>query len=233
MSDADAAAGRDSGAKTSLITQAVVLIALIAALLAALVLSGKSDEGEKAGKREDAALLPRVGVAVSISSSSLSAELNAAVQAAPDVTQTALTSSSSSDVAHSVEPKSVPEESSDVALRISDHPASSRAPAPVPVAPALRQDSAPRQHTAKPAPVEPEMPPGVTGFALQLGVFSNAGNAEALQKKLKRAGIQAQLETRVQIGPFRTREEAVRTQEKLRKIGMSAGMMVPLTKKVE
>ncbi len=73
----------------------------------------------------------------------------------------------------------------------------------------------------------------MTGFTVQLGVFSNPGNAEALQKRLKRAGIPAQLETRVQVGPFKSKEEAARVQEKLKKIGMDAGMMVPLTKKTE
>jgi DedD protein len=68
-------------------------------------------------------------------------------------------------------------------------------------------------------------------FLLQLGVFSNRQNAEALHERLKQAGIPVQLETRVQVGPFSSREEAWRAQEKLRALGLEQGMLVPQARK--
>lgn len=68
-------------------------------------------------------------------------------------------------------------------------------------------------------------------FLLQLGVFSNRQNAEALHERLKQAGIPVQLETRVQVGPFSSREEAWRAQEKLRALGVEQGMLVPQARK--
>lgn len=236
MSDSEGPTERNSPARNSLIAQAVLAVALIAALLALLVLSGKEGDADR-HKDERPALTPRIGVAVGGSSSSagassLSPELSQAVQTAPDVTQTALNPTGAGPKPETEVP-SVPEGTADVSLHISEHSASSRRPPAVaPAAPAPQHPaSSSLAHSTK--PVELELPPGVTGFTVQLGVFSNPGNAEALQKRLKRAGIPAQLETRVQVGPFKSKEEAARVQEKLKKIGMDAGMMVPLTKKAE
>ncbi len=232
MTEIEEAGGRDSSPRSSLVMQGTIAAALLAALLVALLFSGKSDNVSEEVRSQTP--LPRVGVSVAVSSSSLSAELAEAIKAAPDVTQAALGSTPVISSEPSVAVKAVPEESSDVSLKISDHASTPRAITPPPSLPIPpHQDVPARPHAAKATPIESENPPGVTGFALQLGVFTNTGNAEALQKKLKRAGIQAQLETRVQVGPFRTKEEALQTQERLRKIGMSAGMMVPLTKKPE
>lgn len=60
-----------------------------------------------------------------------------------------------------------------------------------------------------------------------MGVFNSVSNAEDMLTKLKVAGIPAQLETRVQVGPFATRAEALRAQEKLRALGLGKGMLVP------
>lgn len=68
---------------------------------------------------------------------------------------------------------------------------------------------------------------GKPAFVVQMGVFNSVGNAEDLLAKLKVAGIPAQLETRVQVGPFATRAEALRAQEKLRALGLGKGMLVP------
>ena len=83
---------------------------------------------------------------------------------------------------------------------------------------------------SRPAPLE--SPPVArpitgTGFLVQVGVFSNLGNAEELRKKLADAGIPAQIEARVQVGPFATHAEATAAQNKLRSLGMDPGMVLP------
>ena len=88
----------------------------------------------------------------------------------------------------------------------------------------------PQAPVSRPATLE--SPPVVraitgTGFLVQVGVFSNLGNAEELRKKLADAGIPAQIEARVQVGPFATQAEAAAAQNKLRSLGMDPGMVLP------
>jgi len=78
---------------------------------------------------------------------------------------------------------------------------------------------------AEPAPPGPIAPPG-RAFAVQVGIFSNPANAEELQSRLRAAGIPAQLETRVAVGPFKSRDEALRTQAKIRELGLGKGQLV-------
>ncbi|GAA5171291.1 SPOR domain-containing protein [Viridibacterium curvum] len=72
---------------------------------------------------------------------------------------------------------------------------------------------------------------GVTppAFLVQAGVFANYSNAEELRNKLVAAGIPAQIESRVQIGPFANKQEAAAAQQKLRALGLDGGMLVPRT----
>lgn len=60
------------------------------------------------------------------------------------------------------------------------------------------------------------------GFEVQLGVFSDMENAKQLQAKLAENGIPSHTETRVQIGPFKTRAEADQAKEKLKTLGISS-----------
>ncbi len=64
-------------------------------------------------------------------------------------------------------------------------------------------------------------------FFVQVGVFANPVNAEELRAKLKAAGIPTQVETRVQVGPFNSRQEALAAQTRLKSLGMDGGMVVP------
>jgi DedD protein len=59
-----------------------------------------------------------------------------------------------------------------------------------------------------------------------VGVFANPTNAEELRSKLTAAGIPTQVETRVQVGPFNNRKEAVAAQARLKALGMDSGMVV-------
>jgi DedD protein len=62
---------------------------------------------------------------------------------------------------------------------------------------------------------------------LQAGVFSSAQRAEELHAKLTLSGVPSTLETRVQVGPFRTRQEAEAAQSKLKELGIEAILVPP------
>ncbi|WP_189352059.1 SPOR domain-containing protein [Vogesella fluminis] len=94
------------------------------------------------------------------------------------------------------------------------------APAITTAAPAIRVP------LAEKPPVLPRLPPpGIApqgssfGYQVQLGLFSSPDNAEKLVTDLKRHGITARTETRVQLGPFRTRAEAEEAMQRLRALG--------------
>lgn len=81
---------------------------------------------------------------------------------------------------------------------------------------------------------QPAQPPVVqapqrlfSGFLVQAGVFSSPQLAEELHAKLTLSGINSTLETRVQIGPFRTRQEAELAQLKLRELGVESVLLPP------
>lgn len=86
---------------------------------------------------------------------------------------------------------------------------------------------------AKHAPASRPLSQGgdaVRGFILQLGVFNNIANAEELRAKLEQNGIPSQIEARVQLGPFQTRQEAEAMREKLRALGMETGLLMAVRK---
>lgn len=80
----------------------------------------------------------------------------------------------------------------------------------------------PAQTSAKtPATLAP-LAPAPKAFEVQLGVFTDIDNAKQLQTKLTQHGIPSHTETRVQIGPFKSRAEADRAKEKLKALGLSS-----------
>ncbi|MDN0081384.1 SPOR domain-containing protein [Crenobacter sp. SG2305] len=82
-----------------------------------------------------------------------------------------------------------------------------------PVAPS--KPSVPTAATA--APAKPEG--SSLGYQLQLGVFSSTENADKLVKALKEKGIEAHTETRVTVGPYRSRAEAEEAVATLKGLG--------------
>ncbi|MDC7692140.1 SPOR domain-containing protein [Vogesella indigofera] len=94
------------------------------------------------------------------------------------------------------------------------------APAPAP-APAIRVPLANTPPTALPRLPAPGIAPQGSsfGYQVQLGLFSSPDNAEKLVADLKKRGITARTETRVQLGPFRTRAEAEEAMQRLRALG--------------
>lgn len=114
-------------------------------------------------------------------------------------------------------------------------PAAARAPAArtavVPESTARPEDAVPESRAA-PAPAAASAPPAIartpapapaSGFLVQAGVFSSTTNAEELRARLVRHGIPAQIESRVQVGPFRTRAEADNARARMRALGMDSG----------
>ncbi|HET7711657.1 MAG TPA: septal ring lytic transglycosylase RlpA family protein [Thermoanaerobaculia bacterium] len=69
-------------------------------------------------------------------------------------------------------------------------------------------------------------PPRKAGFVVQVGAFALEANARLLQQQLARLGQQAHIDHttlfRVRIGPFATREDAVRVRSQLETSGLSA-----------
>ena len=90
-------------------------------------------------------------------------------------------------------------------------------PVPAPVPAVTDNDSAAASPSTPPTKARPEG--SSLGYKLQLGLFSSMGNAEKLVKELKAKGIEAHTETRVQLGPFKTRAEADEAMAKLRGLG--------------
>ena len=103
-----------------------------------------------------------------------------------------------------------------------------RAQAPVEPVPAPAK---PVARLVESRPAAPVQPPAVSrlfsGFVLQAGVFSSAQRAEELHARLTLSGVPSTLETRVQVGPFRTRQEAEAAQAKLKELGVETILVPP------
>ncbi|WP_432721068.1 SPOR domain-containing protein [Jeongeupia wiesaeckerbachi] len=78
-----------------------------------------------------------------------------------------------------------------------------------------------QQDTPGLAATAPTIAQHANGYTVQAGVFLHSDNAEKLLRKLQAAGVPAYLETRVQIGPFKTRAEADTAARKLRQLGIA------------
>jgi DedD protein len=83
---------------------------------------------------------------------------------------------------------------------------------------------APAAALSPPLALEAENNAPVSGkaYMIQVGVFTSPANAQALQKQLKRAGIEAHLETRVQLGPFKDKRDAEKALVRAKKLGINA-----------
>ena len=68
--------------------------------------------------------------------------------------------------------------------------------------------------------------PGGTGYRIQLGVFGDAGNALKLYEQVAIQGFEAQIQSRVVVGPFADRAAAEKARQTLRRAGLGAGVLV-------
>lgn len=102
-------------------------------------------------------------------------------------------------------------------------------PPPEKAAAAARPAAEAAPAAAPPAPVQqPPTPPRLfSGYAVQAGVFADAQRAEELRAKLTLNGIPSTMEARVQVGPFKTREEAADAQQKLKALGIDGVLLPP------
>lgn len=139
-----------------------------------------------------------------------------------------------------------PEVSAQPALPANQGKAAAMTPAPrttrtVPETPAEGTSASTSVVAEKPAPQEtrssapatvatpaatPAPPRLFSGFAVQAGVFSDAQRAEELRAKLTLNGIPSTMEARVQVGPFKTREEAEAARQKMKALGID-GILLP------
>lgn len=68
--------------------------------------------------------------------------------------------------------------------------------------------------------------PGGPGYRIQLGVFGDAGNALKLYEQVAVQGFEAQIQSRVVVGPFADRAAAEKARQTLRRAGLGAGVLV-------
>jgi len=124
-----------------------------------------------------------------------------------------------------LEPPPRPEVAAQPVLpRASQRPTESKA-TPLSATPAR---TAPPSPLAVGQPPPQPMPPRLfAGYALQAGVFADPRRAEELHARLTLEGIPSTIEARVQVGPFKSREEAEATREKLKTLGIDSVMLMP------
>lgn len=101
-------------------------------------------------------------------------------------------------------------------------PAQDTPPPGVRPSPATLRPTPKPEVKTEPAPPPPAPAPVGRGYVLQLGVFGNPDNAKQLVQRLQREGIRAWSETRVQVGPFQSREEAEKARIALEHLGIRA-----------
>lgn len=77
------------------------------------------------------------------------------------------------------------------------------------------------------AQAQPSPPRLFSGYALQAGVFSDPRRAEELHARLTLEGIPSTIEARVQVGPFKSKEEAEAAREKMKAMGIDAVLLLP------
>ncbi len=96
--------------------------------------------------------------------------------------------------------------------------------APPPASAAQTHTPSPAGRSEQPTPPVVQRNKTITaqGYTVQLGVFANYANAKALQQKLAANGIPAQLETRVQLGPFSNKQEADDAYRRIKQLGLPA-----------
>ncbi len=104
---------------------------------------------------------------------------------------------------------------------------------PAPAKPEPAREIARTEEAARHAPPARPLEKAVEAarrYLVQLGVFNNVANAEDLRAKLTLNGIPSQIEARVQVGPFATREEAEAARQKLISLGMEPGIILAVKK---
>lgn len=222
-------------ARRQLLVRGGTVAALLVALLAVLVILDK----QQPASEEEPAVVARTVTPPAprpeVSAPSLADSAQALVAQSADAPTVESSSLSSAPLAAASAPQGVPEETMDPTAPVLGVPqpkvpdtASPRPPATkpaVPLAPRLTLGQEAPKPMVRPEAAKPAAPIR-DGFVVQMGVFSDYANAEQLHKRLVAAGVTARLETRVQVGPFKNRQEALAAQAQLKKLGLDSGMVV-------
>jgi rare lipoprotein A len=107
------------------------------------------------------------------------------------------------------------------------------APKPAAVAPPPAPVPQPQpQPKVQPAAPAPAPTPARSGrYVVQVGAFSVEANAKALQERLAKIGEQAWIDKsslwHVRLGPFETKEQAIKQRDRLERAGISAIIVTP------
>jgi DedD protein len=101
-----------------------------------------------------------------------------------------------------------------------------------PVRPVPVPETPPKAETVKPEPKPAQQVAASQDYVVQLGAFSNAANARALQRKLQENKFKAYTEviknsggerTRVRVGPYESREAAEKARLRMRSLKLVLG----------
>lgn len=111
-------------------------------------------------------------------------------------------------------------------------PSGGQTPTPVPPPPTPAPTPTPVPAQAKGQAKVPVLQKAATGkYVVQVGAFSVEANAKALQERLAKIGEAAWIDKsslwHVRLGPFETKEQAVKQRERLERAGISAIIVTP------
>ncbi|MFZ4537266.1 SPOR domain-containing protein [Propionivibrio sp.] len=138
--------------------------------------------------------------------------------------------------APAVEPPPRPQVSAQPVLPRASSPAGRSAASAIQPAPAKPVEPRVAPVTAAPARVEPPVAAAqqqpllqrlFSGYVLQAGVFADPRRAEELHARLTLEGIPSAIEARVQVGPFKNREEAEAARAKMKAMGIESVLLAP------
>lgn len=226
--DAGTAANEDPGLRRKLIVRGIAGAAIIAALIGALAVYDALNRPAPPPQAMAPPVTPPPAAVPPEPAAGKQAESAPAATPVPPAAEPA----GQTEAAPKGEPAAEPERTGAPApVAASREP---QLPAAAPAAPtqaAAQGKAADRLKLSPPAApaAAPQREAGAAapGYLVQVGVFSNAANAEELRARLTLNGIPSQVELRVQAGPFATRREAQDATNKLKALGITSTMLVP------
>jgi len=134
------------------------------------------------------------------------------------------------DIAITIPPLTGPDSSSQSVTAAPAVASPARTETVPPVRPVPAPEAAPKAEAPEPKPA-PQVAAS-QDYVVQLGAFSNAGNARALQRKLQENKFKAYTEvikssggerTRVRVGPYDSREAAEKARQRMRSLKLVIG----------
>ena len=136
------------------------------------------------------------------------------------------------DIAITIPPLTGPDSSSQSVTAAPAVASPARTETVPPVRPVPAPEAAPKAEAPKPEPKPAQQVAVSQDYVVQLGAFSNAANARALQRKLQENKFKAYTEvikssggerTRVRVGPYDSREAAEKARQRMRSLKLVIG----------